>query len=84
MTASTQLTASQEFEQRDMDRCWNLYHAFQFGQDAAREADATAINAEFAATFGGDAEAIAQYEAGFVFERSLPSPISAPATSLGN
>lgn len=83
MAASIQITASQEFEQRDMDRAWHLYQAFQFGQEAAGEADASAILSEFLLIFGGDGEALVQFNAGTAFARRLSSHTAVATPSSG-
>lgn len=46
------------------DRQADLHYAFQFGQDYVREGNAASVEEEFMRIFSGDAEALAEFEAG--------------------
>jgi len=46
------------------DREADLLYAFQFGQDYVREGNAASVEEQFMKMFSGDAEALAEFEAG--------------------
>lgn len=46
------------------DRGADLLYAFQFGQDYVREGNAACVEEQFMRMFSGDAEALAEFEAG--------------------
>lgn len=56
------------------DRQADLHYAFQFGQDYVRKGNASSVEEEFMRIFSGDAEALAEFEAGKQAQRQVAAP----------
>lgn len=53
------------------DREADLHYAFQFGQDYVRQGNAASVEEAFMRIFSGDAEALAEFEAGKQAQRQV-------------